>query len=168
MKEQEVKVDEVKVDEVKAEKVEKEVKVEVEKENDMKVEETKDEKNEKPEVKTDVFSDIFVTENDTFTVSLKYYKKDGKLFVESIDEKFDDKEMIHEILDVTLKHPDQSDCYNISAVSPRLNSDINGVDVREFIKVEISRFVLLARGWNVNKELNSSSIMQLNPKIIKG
>ena len=153
MKEQEVKVDEVKAEEVKVEEV--------------KVEEVKKEETKVEEVKKDILDDIFITEDDTFDVSLKYTKKDGKLLVEGVDEDFDDKKD-YKTIEVTLKYPDQSDCYNISNVSPKMNSEMEGIDVRDFVKMEISRFVILARKWTSQKELNSSTIMQLDPKIVKG
>jgi hypothetical protein len=39
-------------------------------------------------VKSISYDDIFITENDTFDIKILYYKKDDKLFVESVDQDF--------------------------------------------------------------------------------
>ena len=145
-------------DEVKVEKVE--VKEEVKIEN--KVEVIKEVK----EVKED-YSDIFVTEDDTFEVTVKYYKEEGKILVEGIDETFDSKKSSKDIA-FTLKYPSQSDCLKIASSFPKINADVEKVDIREFMAMELSRFFNLVRKWSINKKLSNEAIMDLNPKIIKG
>jgi hypothetical protein len=117
--------------------------------------------------KEDDFSDIFVTEKDTFDISLKYYRKDDKLFVDSVDSDFDNTEVSREIL-MSFKHPDQSDSDGIVMSSPKLNTDLDKVDVRDFVAMEVARIFVLIRKWSVNKSLSRENILSLNPKIIKG
>jgi len=144
-------------DEVKVEKVE--VKEEVKIEN--KVEVTKEVK----ELKED-YSDIFVSESDIFDATVNYYKEDGKILVEGIDDSFDNKKVVKSIT-FTLKYPSQSDCLKIANSFPKINADIEKVDIREFMAMELSRFFNLIRKWSIKKELNNDAIMELNPKIIK-
>ena len=120
------------------------------------------------DIKGDDFSDIFITEKDTFDVTLKYYKKDNKIYTDSgTDTDFSPEEPSKSIT-ITLKYPDQSDCVTIASATPKMNGDIEKIDIRDFLSMELTRIIILIRGWSINKKLDSRAIMGLNTKIIKG
>jgi hypothetical protein len=149
----EVKEEVVKIDEIK-EEIKLEVKEEV---REVKAEEKED---------NDSDSDIFVTENDTFDVSLKYYKKNGQIYTDSgADVDFSPIERSKEIR-LTLKYPDQSDCNVISAAT--VKQDIEKLSMRDLMAIELTRIIVLMRKWSLNKELNRDNFMSLNAKIVKG
>ena len=112
------------------------------------------------------FSDIFVTEEDTFDISLKYYKKDGQIYTDSgADPDYSALEPSKEIL-LTLKYPDHSD---YALISSSVNKqDVDKMDIRDLLSMELMRIIVLMRKWSVNKELNRDNIMSLNSKIVKG
>jgi hypothetical protein len=112
------------------------------------------------------YSDIFVTENDTFDVTIKYYKKDGKVYVENVDENFDNNEIVSSFI-ITFKYPDQGDSSKIINFSYKANVDLEKIDYKDLFNLEFSRLVCLIRKWNVGKELNNKLILSMNPKIIK-
>ena len=130
---------------------------------------TKDEV-KKEKVKLSKFSDIFITEKDTFDVVVKYYKDEDTLMVSEVDDAFDsDKECFE--FSATFKYPDQGDATTISAqassFSGRINGSLDNLDIREFMGLEFGRLVTLIRKWDVDKDLNNQNIMNLHPKIVK-
>jgi hypothetical protein len=113
------------------------------------------------------YSDIFVTEKDTFDVTIKYYKKDGKIYTDSgtdevfsVDEKYKD-------LTVTLKYPDQADSVIISSSIPSAKN-IDKIEMADFLSLELSRLIVLIRKWSIDKKITKEAILSLNPKIVKG
>jgi hypothetical protein len=116
----------------------------------------------------DDFSDIFVSENDTFDITVKYYKKDGKVYTNSgTDEDFDIHEPSRTIV-MTLKYPDQSDCATIAMMSPKMGQEADKIDLRDFLSMELVRVIVLMRKWSIGKKLDREGIMNLNTKIVKG
>ena len=149
------------MDDKKDIEVKEEVKIEVKEEvkTEVKEEVVKKEEND--------FSDIFITENDVFDVSVKYYKKDGKIYTDAgTDSDFDISIPTKEII-VTVKHPNQSDCNTISASIPPSHRDIEKMDIRDFLEAELIRFIVLMRKWNVGKKIDRDAILKLNPKLLK-
>lgn len=122
---------------------------------------------EKIEKKQDIEkSDIFVTESDLFDIIIKYYNKDNKLFVKSVDEEFDDLNSNSKTINITLKYPSQGDCMAIER-------SVIGVDnasdnLKTFLRMEYSRFLVLARKWSLTEKLEESQVIKLHPKIVKG
>lgn len=121
----------------------------------------------KVEAKVDSCEDIFVTESDLFDISLKYYKKDNIFFVEGIDDNFDPKEPCKEIK-MSLKYPDQDDCNRIALSSSKLDANLDRVDIRDYLKMELARLMVLIRKWSLNKEISTATIINISPKIMKG
>jgi hypothetical protein len=130
------------------------------------MEELKNDIKEVKEVKEDNNSDIFVSENDTFDISLKYYKKDGQVYTNSgADADYSALEPSKEII-LTLKYPDYSD---YAMISSSINKqDVEKLDIRDLLSMELMRIIVLMRKWSVNKELNRDNIMSLNSKIVRG
>jgi len=120
------------------------------------------------EIKNNLSSDIFITEENTFDIEVRFYKKDGKLFVMGVDDDFDNTEKNIQVLVITLKYPSQSDCLNLDRVKLNLQPSEEIVDPRSILQMEYNRFVLLARKWNLDEKLEESVILKINPKIIKG
>jgi len=115
-------------------------------------------------------ADIFVTELNTFNVSVKYYTVNGKLFVEGVDEEFD-KDALCGSLSVTFKYPSQGDmskiAVNLSNVKS-ISGNLENIDIRDFLNIEFARLLCLIRKWDSKKTLSNENILSLHPKIVKG
>ena len=161
-----------KKEEVKAEEVKEEVKVE-EKAEEKDVphpeeeEKKEEEKSEEKKIKVSKFEDIFITENHTFDIVVKYYKKDDKLYVDQVDDEFDQKETYKDF-SVTFKYPDQGDTARITAAASSISPNAENIDVRDLINLEFSRVLCLVRKWTLDQPVNNNNILKLHPKIIKG
>ena len=111
-------------------------------------------------------SDVFITENDTFDIVVKYYRKDGNMFVKNIDDNFDDTVKDIKSIVVTMKYPSQGDSMIIERIKSNDSGDVN--DIKTFLRLEYNRFVVLARKWNLPEKLEEGQILNLHPKIVKG
>ena len=114
------------------------------------------------------YNDIFVSENDTFNISVEYYKDDkNNIIVNGIDDNFDTTRKSKEIT-ITLKKPSQGDVSLISNSNIRANiNSLENMTVNQFILLEVARFSILIRSWTLPNRVNNESIMDMNPKIIK-
>lgn len=113
------------------------------------------------------FDDIFVTEKDTFDISVAYYKVDGKLFVEVVDSDFEmDKKTNSATL--TFKYPSQGDTTVIAnhVFSKGIKTGEN-LDILEFNRLELARMACLLRKWDVDKPITNDNVMNLHPKVVK-
>lgn len=111
----------------------------------------------------DVNDAIFITENDTFDVTVRWQKFGNKIYVEEGDSEFDkDNGNINEFV-VTFKYPSQGD-YEIimSSGAYRNQEDIKLTDI---IQLELARMVTLVRKWSLKQNL--SKMVDLDPNIIK-
>lgn len=115
--------------------------------------------------KTD-FSDVLVTENDTFDVTVNYYKDGNQLFVNGVDDNFDETKKCKEFK-ATFKYPDQADVSHIASASPKLGTS-GEIDARDFMRLEFSRLLCLIRDWSLGRPIDNHTILSVNPKIIKG
>jgi len=165
------KKEEVKVEEVK-EEVPSQLQEEV-KDTEIKPKEKLEVKAEVPEAKTSEkeiklskFSDIFITDSDTFDITVKYYKKDDQLIVSEVDDDFDEKTPYGSFV-ATFKYPDQGDSGRIGNKSLAFKGGIEELDVREFLGLEFSRVLCLIRKWTIDKNLTNQSILSMHPKIVK-
>jgi len=115
------------------------------------------------------YDDIFVTEKDSFSISIEYYKdENNNLIVSGVDDSFDITRQSKKIT-VTLKRPSQGDVSAISNSPIRSNiKNIDSMSISEFLLLEISRFIVLMRSWSLPNKINNETIMSINPKIIKG
>jgi len=120
----------------------------------------------KDKIKLSEFSDIFVTESDTFDVVVRYYKKEDVLIVSDVDDDFDDKVSCSSFT-ATFKYPDQGDAGRIGTQSLSLKGGLEELDVREFLGLEFSRVLCLIRKWTIDQDLTNSAILKLHPKIVK-
>ena len=135
--------------------------------NESKVVENKAEAVES-KVDNNVENSIFVTENDTFDVVVELYKDNGKVFVKDVDSNFDITRKAEE-LKVTIKYPSQGDVELIYAATNKIVDPSNPqeVSVPDFLRLELSRLLVLIRKWSVSTELTTEKVYQLNPKIVK-
>jgi hypothetical protein len=156
---EEVKTEEVKTEEVKTEEVETEEVVTEE----VKTEEVKTEEVKTEEVKTKQDnSDIFVTEDNTFDVEIKYYVTDSLPHIEGFSDEFDD-EIETKDFTVTFKFPSQRDSEIIMATKSIENAET--ATYLDFIEIENVRMMTLIRGWSLDRPLKDLSTV--HPDIIK-
>jgi hypothetical protein len=123
-------------------------------------------KSEEPKIKLSKFADIFITENDTFDVTVRYYKRDGVLIVSEIDDSFD-VTVPHEQFTATIKYPDQGDYTKISRQIKSGGAGLEQLDIVDFMALEFARLVCLIRSWTIDKNLTNENIMAMSPKIVK-
>ena len=113
------------------------------------------------------YDDIFITEDNKFTISLEYYNNSGNIVVEGNDDF--DKTRKSKKIEIVFKRHSQGDVTAISNNPIRSSvKDIEHLSVNDFLLLEISRFMCLIRSWNLPKKLSSETIMAIDPKIIKG
>lgn len=110
-----------------------------------------------------VFDDIFVTESSLFEVEVRYYKNNGNISVEYIDDNFDPEHKGIVTLKVKFKYPSFGDMRAIRELSGTIigGEKIESDNVR---KLEDIRLQVLIREWNVKRPLQ---IDTLNSKIVK-
>lgn len=110
---------------------------------------------------------LFITENSRFDIIIRYNDEDGKLSVADVDEFFVANEKTKSIT-ITLKYPSQGDYDTISnSFSKGIMNMNKEFDLKDFINLEIMRFLTLVRKWSLGKTLSNDAIMQLHPKIVK-
>jgi hypothetical protein len=113
------------------------------------------------------YEDIFITEENTFDVVVKYHKDGNKLLVEKIDDNYNEENSSS--ITVTFKYPSQGDVTAIA--SHPLRDSVKGLDntldITGFYLLESARMLCLIRKWSIDKPIDHKSIMELNPKIVK-
>ena len=120
------------------------------------------------EVDTPAVTSVFVTEDDKFDVTVEFYKDNGKTIVRGVDDSFDIARKC-ESFTVTVKYPSQGDVELIYSASGKSVDPTNPqeISVPDFLRLELSRLLILIRKWSAGTELTSEKIYQLNPKIVK-
>jgi hypothetical protein len=115
------------------------------------------------ESKDDPFLDIFVTEAKTFDVKIRYYNKDGVLYVEN-DGTFDEKEATSPIkeLSITFKYPSQGDLLN---TGNSISLDLQNIS--NISALETNRILVLIRKWSSTVKLSNEAILAIDPKFFK-
>ena len=107
------------------------------------------------EDKTNDYSDIFVTEDNTFDVTVKYYKENNGLIVEGVDDSFNNDKKPKQFV-VTMKYPAQSDVAMIYKQGATFkSSSADDIDVRNILELEFSRFLCLMRKWTLAEDRKS-------------
>ena len=113
--------------------------------------------------KPDVNEDIFIGEDDTFDIKVRWYKFDGKVMVAREDDEFDEKyEQVNEFT-VTFKYPSQGD-YEIIIGSSAYRSP-EDMTVTNIVQLELARMVTLVRKWSLKQDI--SRMIELDPNIVK-
>lgn len=107
--------------------------------------------------------DIFVTENDTFTVTIRYYKVGSKIKVEKVADDFDDKHTEIKSFTMTFKYPSHGDYEGIMNSSTYKSPD--QMKVSDVIQMELSRMVTLFRSWSLNQDI--TRMIEMDPDILK-
>ena len=116
------------------------------------------------EVEDDENEGIFITEHDTFDISIKWYKDALGAVVEGESENFDpDHQPMHEFT-VTFKLPSQGDYEAIMASANEMS--IEHMRVADIIRLEVVRLITLVRSWSLKQDMKSRMV-QLDPNIIK-
>jgi hypothetical protein len=132
-------------------------------------EEVKQVKVEKEEVKVvdkkavDNNNDIFITEEDRFTIPIKYYLEDREPVIEGFSDAYLPNEKEIHSFDVYFKYPSQKDVEYIMSVKPIQN--IESAEILDFIELENVRLITLLRGWSMERSLED--LAQIHPTIVK-
>jgi len=103
----------------------------------------------------------FVEDDERFEIQIKYYKEKDDLFVEAVDEQFDNKKDAVSFI-VKFKYPNAGD-YSLLTVQNTDNTD----NINNILIMEIRRALILIREWSLDKELNNDNFYKLHPKIAK-
>ena len=113
-------------------------------------------------------SSPFITEDDIFVVVVKYSKNGHKYLVEGIDEEF--VNVLNPVsIKFDIKYPSQGDQEIINVQSAQMRSfrDSTELTLQDFKQLEVSRFLVLVRGWSLDEEINNEKILSLSPRIIQ-
>jgi len=115
------------------------------------------------ETKEDPNEGIFITEKDTFDVTIKWYKINDDLFIDDSDTEFDaDNGNINKFT-VTFKFPSQGDHESIlNSTSYRSPDEMK---ISDIIQMELTRLVVLVRKWSLQQDI--SRMVEMDPMIIK-
>jgi hypothetical protein len=109
---------------------------------------------------------VFVSEDDTFDIVVKYYEENGKLFVQTVDDEWkDDPEKVKNIT-LTLKYPSQGD-YDTITHATKNNLLGKDFDLKQFVGLEFMRLLILVRKWTADLPLNNENMFKLNTKMVK-
>jgi hypothetical protein len=128
-----------------------------------------DTKSNDPEIKVEATvlesteEDIFITEDDTFDVKVRWYKIGSDVFVENSESTFDTSFNNISEFTVTFKYPSQGD-YEMIMNSPSYRSP-DEMKITDIIQMELTRVVTLVRGWSL--KANLSRMVELDPMIVK-
>jgi hypothetical protein len=128
-----------------------------------------DTKSNDPEIKVEAKvlesteEDIFITEDDTFDVKVRWYKIGSDVFVENSESTFDTSFNNINEFTVTFKYPSQGD-YEMIMNSPSYRSP-DEMKITDIIQMELTRVVTLVRGWSL--KANLSRMVELDPMIVK-
>jgi len=106
---------------------------------------------------------IFITEDDTFDIVVKWYKIDDTLFVYESDTDFDKNVKGVNEFAVTFKYPSQGD-YELIMNSTVYRSP-DEMKIADVIQMELTRLVTLVRKWSLPQDM--SRMVQMDPLIIK-
>tara|TARA_R110000824_G_scaffold148242_3_gene317904 strand:+ start:78163 stop:78684 length:522 start_codon:yes stop_codon:yes gene_type:complete len=111
-------------------------------------------------------SDIFVTEDDTFSVKVEFYKDGPECVVKGIHEKYDptDKDVDVRSIDIDLKYPSQGDVSLIMDSSSYRS--LENMEISDVMKLESIRLSLLLRTWSLDQD--TSRLGELAPEIVQG
>ena len=110
--------------------------------------------------------DIFITEDDTFTVDINYYHDPVKgLIIETIEDSFDATNKNIKTFNMTFKYPSQGDYETIMARSKY--QSIEKMNLTEVTLLETTRTIVLMKKWSLNRKLTVAEMSSLDPKIIK-
>jgi len=115
-----------------------------------------------PEIK-DVNDDLFITEDDTFTITVRWYKDNGKLKVEKVSDDFDINNKEINSFTVTFKYPSQGDYEGL--MSTNFYKSPDQMKLSDIVQVEVGRMVNLVRKWSLKQDM--AKMIDLDPDIIK-
>jgi len=126
-------------------------------------EEIATEKIENVQAKEDPNESIFITEKDTFDITIKWYKIGDDLFIADSDTGFDEQNSEINDFTVTFKFPSQGDHESImNSASYRSPDDMK---ISDIIQMELTRLVVLVRKWSLDQ--NISRMVEMDPMIVK-
>lgn len=109
-------------------------------------------------------SDIFITEDDTFEVVIRYHRdQNNSLVVETVNNDFNETTEGLKTFSVTFKYPSQGDYENI--INAGQNRSVEQLRYADIVQMENFRIALLIRSWTLPHEI--ARIAELDPDIVK-
>jgi hypothetical protein len=106
---------------------------------------------------------IFITEDDTFDIEIKWYKKDKQLYIDGISDNYDAKDNKENCFTITFKYPSQGDAQLImGGLSYKKSDDISMSDL---VQMELFRLSVLCRRWTLKQDVDQ--MINLDPYIVK-
>jgi len=106
---------------------------------------------------------IFITEDDTFDIKIRWQKIGNKIYVEEGDANFDPQSSDINEFTVTFKYPSQGD-YEIVMSSGTYKNQTE-IKLTDIIQLELARMVTLVRRWSLKQDF--SKMVDLDPSIVK-
>jgi hypothetical protein len=90
------------------------------------------------------------------------------MIVRGVDDSFDITRK-SENFTVTVKYPSRGDVELIYSSSGKSVDPTNPqeISIPDFLRLELSRLLILIRKWSAGPDLTAEKIYQLNPKIVK-
>ena len=109
-------------------------------------------------------SDIFINENDSFTVTVKYYPVNKhEVMVMGLDDGFDENNKDIKSFNISFKYPSFYDSQII--FSGLQNSNKDQVGMLDLLGLQNNRLLVLFKSWTLSAD--KAKINQLNNKIVK-
>lgn len=110
----------------------------------------------------------FITEDDIFDVSVKFYREGQTIKVEGVDEDFDSKNDA-EVIRCSFKYVSEGDAVSIAAMinSYNIHKSFDDMTIHDYSCYELVRFMVLLRKWSLDEEISNESIFKLHPRIVK-
>lgn len=121
------------------------------------------EKAEEVVIEKDINDAIFITEDDTFDVKVRWQKLGSRIYVEDGDVEFDENSGHLNEFTITFKYPSQGDSEIIMNSGTYHSQD--QIKLADVIRLELARLVTLVRRWSLKQDL--SKMVNLDPNIIK-
>lgn len=108
-------------------------------------------------------SDIFIKDDDTFNIRIRYYKQDKNIIVENIDSEFDENFKNIKSFDITFKYPSYQDMLAIyNNVTLQNKEDFS---IKDLLALQDARIIILFKSWTLPEK--QDSIYKMNIKILK-
>lgn len=125
-------------------------------------------KEKKATKSNDLFSDIFIKDDDFFQCKVLYYKDGKTMNVKDVTENFDPNHKDLKEFNFWCKYPNAIETEGLMLIlAQKISSDgTNSFQASDFLFVQIARLKLLLKKWDA--ALSIKSLDKIDPYILKG